>query len=148
MRVGKDAGVAKILVDEDSVGRNQRGASSDSTKNAKHAGMGALVTPWHVITCAHVVNLAIGRDKADTRKPSRPVNVVFPLSSDPSTIVPAHVVKWYEFDPKKISDIAVLQLDMDPPSDTGLAVFGLIRSALDTDELSVFGALGGQPTVR
>lgn len=143
MKVGKDAGVSRILVTGD-LQQDRREAAGNSTKNPKHAGMGVLVTPRHVFTCAHVVNVALGRARADTRPPGRPVQVVFPLSSDPSAAVSAHVIKWYAIDHKETPDVAVLELGADAPESVGVAAFGLARSPLDADELSVFGTLSGQ----
>jgi hypothetical protein len=140
MKVGKDAGVAKILISDDA----SQMASGDTSKKSRHAGMGALVTPRHVVTCAHVVNVALGQAKTNTRRPRRPVNVVFPLSSSPSATISARVIKWYEVGHATTSDVALLELDADAPNGAGVAVFGLVQLPLDADELSVFGTLGGQ----
>ena len=44
-------------------------------------GLGFLVTERHIITCAHVVNVALGRDPREQRKPgdNARVQVEFPL---------------------------------------------------------------------
>jgi hypothetical protein len=126
MRTGKDAGVAKILIESDSPQRDRRGAPGRPVEDRKHAGMGALVDPRHVITCAHVVNVALEEAKNNTRKPTRLVRVVFPLSADPS-VVTAQVVEWYPVGNKSIADVAVLEFDEDAPADVGITVFGLIR---------------------
>jgi hypothetical protein len=51
MHQGKEAGIAKVLLGEGVTGRPP----------AKHAGMGIVVGPRHVLTCAHVVNTAAGQ---------------------------------------------------------------------------------------
>ena len=38
-------------------------------------GLGVLVSSQHVLTCAHVVNLALAQDKSAQAKPDEPVAV-------------------------------------------------------------------------
>src|SRR5262245_32883649 len=39
-------------------------------KGEGHVGMAIVVDPWHLITCCHVVNLALGREEMlDPRSP-------------------------------------------------------------------------------
>ena len=140
MRTGKDAGIVKILMGIDAP-LEERGAPNRRIE--KHAGMGALVDRRHVITCAHVVNVAIGEAKKSDPKPTQSIGIVFPLSVDRS-IVTGQVVEWYPVGGQSVSDVAVVELSTDAPADVGITVFGLINRPLDGDELSVFGTPGGQ----
>jgi len=42
-------------------------------------GAGFLVTPQHIITCAHVVNTALGRNEQTTDLPTAEIVLDFPL---------------------------------------------------------------------
>jgi WD40 repeat protein/type II secretory pathway predicted ATPase ExeA len=63
------------------------------TKAATAAGIGALVTERHIITCAHVVNVALGRDHTSQDKPTELVTVDFPLLAEVPT-VQARITLW------------------------------------------------------
>ncbi len=85
-------------------------------------GGGFLVSQHHIITCAHVVNLAFRRSKSDTDKPDGEITLDFPLIA-PDHTLKAKVIAWYpedEFPNRsgKPQDIAVLKLkeDEDPPA--------------------------------
>ena len=41
-------------------------------------GGGFLVSGRHIVTCAHVVNLAVRRSKSDTDKPDGEITLDFP----------------------------------------------------------------------
>jgi WD40 repeat protein len=56
-------------------------------------GLGALVGPRHVITCAHVVNAALGLDLRSQDRPDSPVRITFPLLSD--SLLTATVASWH-----------------------------------------------------
>lgn len=55
-------------------------------------GVGALVTERHLVTCAHVVNAALGLDARQQSQPTEPVTLDFPLVG-PSTFR-ATVEQW------------------------------------------------------
>src|SRR5262245_1007612 len=81
-------------------------------------GGGFLVSESHIITCAHVVNLAIRRSKSDTDKPDGEIALDFPLIASDRKLK-AEVIEW--FPPEglhdltgKPQDIAVLKLIEDP----------------------------------
>jgi hypothetical protein len=61
---------------------------------ARAAGVGFLVAERHILTCAHVVNLALGRDERAPDRPSEQdfVYVEFPLAD--GAICRAHVERW------------------------------------------------------
>jgi NB-ARC domain/WD domain, G-beta repeat/Trypsin-like peptidase domain len=82
-------------------------------------GGGFLVSERHIITCAHVVNLAIRRTKSNTDKPDGEITLDFPLIA-PDRKLKAKVMEWFpeeEFPnlSGKPQGIAVLELKEDPP---------------------------------
>ncbi len=107
---------------------------------ADHAGMGLLISPLLVLTCAHVVNAALGRDLASQVRPisSDTVDVLFPfaLGSKP---LKARVVDWAP--PKEFSgDSALLELEHSAPADAGLGTFSVVApDQLTGSKVSVFG---------
>src|SRR5262245_32936814 len=75
-------------------------------------GGGFLVSECHIITCAHVVNLAVRRSKSNTDKPEGEIGLDFPLI-DSDQKLKAEVIEWFppeEFHnlTGKPQDIAVL----------------------------------------
>src|SRR5262245_60743061 len=77
-------------------------------------GGGFLVSDRHIITCAHVVNLAVNRSKSNTDKPNGEITLDFPLITADQKLK-AEVVGW--FPPEELrnltgkpQDIAVLAL--------------------------------------
>lgn len=69
------------------------------------AGIGFLVTERHIVTCAHVVNVALGRDPREQSKPDDNVRVQieFPKlgSADGAPSRVCEVLKWV---PPPLSD--------------------------------------------
>src|SRR3954468_19933691 len=72
-------------------------------------GGGFLVDPSHVITCAHVVARALGKDLSDGRGPDGTVLVDFPLVA-PAVSVQARVEVWQPVGPDDRGDVAVLSI--------------------------------------
>jgi len=129
-RYGRSAGVAAI-------------ASGD-----RHVGMAMVLSPRSVLTCAHVVNEALGHDGASTPKPSRLIRIVFPLAAVQSARL-ASVSKWIPVQRgNKPGDVALLMLaddeaDIDP--DVGIADFADVTGrTIDQDRLGVYGIRGGE----
>lgn len=121
-----EAGVARILVRQD---------------NSCHAGMAIVVGRRHVLTCAHVLNVAVGRPEVTRAPPpSGKIGVSFPFSirKEPieGTVVPE---AWYPVGPEPIADIAVLELEEDIPEDVGITIFAQVYRAIEKDPLSVYG---------
>ncbi|MGH3839558.1 MAG: trypsin-like peptidase domain-containing protein, partial [Pseudonocardiaceae bacterium] len=56
------------------------------------AGVGVLVGPQEILTCAHVVNIALGRDPAAQDQPTGEVTVEFAVSDGPT--LRARVQRW------------------------------------------------------
>ena len=106
-------------------------------------GVGALVTERHVVTCAHVVNAALGLDARQQRQPDGLVRLDFPLAG-PSTLT-ATVERWLP-PPREGAtgdDIAGLVLEH-APEGTAAA-----RLAVDVPRpgrtVRVFGYPAGRP---
>jgi Trypsin-like peptidase domain len=81
-------------------------------------GCGLLVEKQHVLTCAHVLALAIpGVDGGQSKKPSETVRVVFPFQDFSS--IDASVVLWKPVREQPpldlVEDIALLSLEQSPP---------------------------------
>lgn len=94
-----------------------RGLARVRGRSGQIAGAGCLVLPRTVLTCAHVVEKALGRQYPK----SRPVDAVlidFPHCSDIKP-VKATVAKdgWFPVDRER-GDVAVLELHADPPPDS------------------------------
>jgi len=136
-RAAKAAGIANLV-----------------TKKDEHVGMGMLVGKRHVLTCAHVVNAACGRDAdatatnkkldADFRK--QKVEIRFPMMpvSDGHTRI-GKIIAWRDVGETPLDDIAVLELDKDAPSEAGQVLLADVSGhSLDGDRLSVFGIAPGR----
>ncbi len=122
-QTGKYAGIAKIL----------------AVKGSDHSGMGILVDRRHVITCAHVVSIALNRKWDSMEQPAATVPVSFPMLGD-ALVIQAKVVKWCAPGPQPQDDIAVLELEREAPESAGIAELATITGMpLDHDALSVFG---------
>src|SRR5262245_18050314 len=90
------------------------------TPSDEIVGGGFLVSERHIITCAHVVNLAFRRSKSNPDKPDREITLDFPLIASGQKLK-ADVIEW--FPPEELhhltgkpQDIAVLKLIEDPPA--------------------------------
>jgi hypothetical protein len=135
-----DAGLAQVMV--------------GSTEQA--SGMAFMVSAHVAVTCAHVVNVALGREMHD-RSPLPPeavVRVRFPLAEDishddGSYDLPERKAKVLKFKPPgrlPADDIALLSLTEAAPPEVGQSVLAEIREVtLDRDELGVFGPPAGSP---
>ena len=84
-------------------------------------GAGFFVSDRHIVTCAHVVNAALGRGHYEARKPVDSVWLDFPLADDLAAIS-GLVCCWHTAvrDSRK-GDIAVLELTDEPPAATAPA---------------------------
>ncbi len=131
---GRNAGVARIV----------------STEGGRHVGMGIVVGPRCVLTCAHVVNLAMGSDGKAVPRPTRPLQLAFPLLPELSPRL-AEVTAWHPVGRDgRPGDLAVLTLVADEPDiddRVGVARLADVTGRLtDDDPLSVYGLLHRQPT--
>lgn len=95
---------------------------TDDKDPRRPVGAGFLVTPEHVITCAHVINDALGRKLNATAPPEVEVLLDFPLLNNPP-LLRARILHWFpvreEAAVGELEDIAVLELlpDIPPPSE-------------------------------
>jgi len=143
MLLGRYAGIAKLLISGGPILDDVTGVSIDN------AGMGILVDPRHVLTCAHVVNTALHNDPEETARPTRKVKVVFPLlkahlhAKGKVVELKGGIAAWFPMGGEPVGDVAVIELDEDAPADVGLAK--IIRSGLtlDGNPLHVFGCPAG-----
>jgi hypothetical protein len=136
MQQGKEAGIAKVLIAGGPVRDQVTG------RLVLNAGMGIVVDSRHVLTCAHVVNTAIGRALDAATHPESKVSIVFPLSvsDDP---IEGKVAEWHPIASKPVADVAVIELDKDVPEDVGLAKFARVSQRVDSGLLLVFGYRAG-----
>ena len=82
-------------------------------------GTGFLVSKTTVLTCAHVISAALDTDEDIPISPAKKVLLDFPLVA-PNHKLAAHVCLWQLPQPNG-GDIAVLQLESDPPNGTKVA---------------------------
>jgi WD40 repeat protein len=83
--------------------------------DGKPAGAGFLVTERHVLTCAHVVNAAVGAVGDETARPVVPVQVQFPLSES-TDLLEATVTGWVPIGTGRADDLALLELAVEAPA--------------------------------
>ena len=131
MHQERDAGIAKVLLGD-----------APESGALVHAGMGIVVGPRHVLTCAHVVNTAVGQAIDSVVRPDRSVAVEFP-HSESKHAAEGKVVVWYPIGAEPVEDVAVIELNVDVPPDVGVATFAADGGTLDGDPLVVFGFRAG-----
>jgi WD40 repeat protein len=89
------------------------------TAGGTPVGIGALVGDRHILTCAHVVNAALGRDPKDQAKPDGTVELDFPFAPRTGGLLRARVVCWVPppADGRAGDDIAGLELTTETAPD-------------------------------
>ena len=110
------------------------------------AGVGALVGERRIVTCAHVVNAALGLHPLAQERPDGVVSVDFPLAAPDGDPLIATVVAWVP-PPRPGAagdDVAGLLLTDDPPAGTAPAKLG-VEAARAGQPLRVFGYPGKPP---
>ncbi len=134
MPQARELGIAKLLITGDPVNDPVTG------RPVTNAGMGIVVGPRHVLTCAHVANTAARQPVDAAARPGQKISVVFPLSASAR---PAEgcLVAWHPMGAGTVGDIAVLELEAEVLTDVGVARFA--REALDGHRLMVFGFRAG-----
>lgn len=107
-----------------------------------HVGMGVLLTPSHILTCAHVVNSALGRDEYEGSAPDPdvPITVSFPILEDAKQMQ-ALILDWSAPGMAGL-DCAVLELSEPAPVSVGISILS-IASEYDLldDKISIYGSL-------
>ena len=106
-------------------------------------GGGALIAGARIVTCAHVINAALGRPVGEAGRPAEPVALDFPLQDvDP---VAGEVVAWCPPGELGEGDLAVVRID--PAVAGGLAPMELsARDPAADEDLALFGFPQRRPT--
>lgn len=113
-------------------------------RGGSHVGMGILIGPSHVLTCAHVVNSAIGRPKMAGTAPDRECVVHMELPLLGETLRGSGIVGWKAPDLQRTGDLAMIELSQEAPSEAGLAIIADVAGmSIRGDQLRVFGYRGG-----
>lgn len=126
---GREHGIVRVLV-KNSVGGG-------------HAGMGILVSPTLILTCAHVINASLGRpnNSKETINEGTRIPVAFPISDASGSSVTAKVVAWNTPN-QDGGDCAMLELTKPAPVEAGVSVLSVVdKLDLSVNELSVYGCL-------
>ncbi|MTJ09560.1 trypsin-like peptidase domain-containing protein [Anabaena sp. UHCC 0204] len=109
-------------------------------------GAGFLVSKHHLLTCAHVVTAALGIPPDTQKEPDGIIELDFPLIA-PGEKVTAKVVFWQGLTGKKGEDIAGLQLEDIPPTETN-PVKLISTLDLNNHEFETFGFPDGYKNGR
>ncbi|MCI5162845.1 MAG: hypothetical protein D3917_12685, partial [Candidatus Electrothrix sp. AX5] len=121
-----DSSLVRILIDD----QEPRSA----------VGAGFLITPQHILTCAHVVNAALRRNEYAADQPDVEVFLDFPLLNNRS-LLRAKILRWFPVQEKsavgEIEDIAVLELLSEEPLSAEIQPAPIAR--LDSEGKSFFG---------
>src|SRR5687767_8356614 len=80
-----------------------------SAVDGRPAGMGIIITPRYVVTCAHVVNASLGRRPEMSAFPVEKVEVRFPFAGTATRT--AEVIGWQPMNQCPEYDVAVLELE-------------------------------------
>jgi TIR domain-containing protein/trypsin-like peptidase len=117
-------------------------------RDGQPAGVGMLVAERRIMTCAHVVNTALGRSSGEQGKPDGVVKVDFPLAAPDRDPVRATVAAWLA--PPQAGtageDIAGLELVEGDETPTGTEPGHLaVEVPRPGRELQVFGYPGDPP---
>ncbi|MFC7380766.1 trypsin-like peptidase domain-containing protein [Sphaerisporangium rhizosphaerae] len=85
-------------------------------------GAGVLIDDRHVLTCAHVVNAALGRHATERSRPAEPVELDFPIAAGGARFR-AWVTDdgWFPIEDDERGDVAILELRITPPDGTAPA---------------------------
>jgi len=85
------------------------------SKSGQVVGAGFLVSPQHILTCAHVVDDALGISRNTVEMPAETISLDFPRVT-PGRILQARVVFWRPVNPSELEeDIAGLELESPLP---------------------------------
>lgn len=111
-------------------------------------GAGCLVTPHHVVTCAHVVDVALARDRGSREKPQEAIDLDFAFAAGPRGRI-GTVTGWWPYteaaDPPcdGLTDLAVLWLESIPSSARPAMLAG--SAAVEDLRFETFGFPAGHP---
>ena len=91
--------------------RLDRAIARISKADGEVVGAGFWVSPGYVMTCAHVVNDALGLKDDSSVQPIESISVVFPLSEKEVGVFQAEIILWLPVDRNTSQqDIAILKL--------------------------------------
>jgi hypothetical protein len=139
-RFGRTAGIAKLL-------RRNNPVNDSAGYGIEYAGMGIVIDPGHVATCAHVVNMALGRDPVSSARPDEEVSMVFPFSERQNSFR-GRIEKWKPVDGRPDGDIALIRLAENVSPDVGIASVAERDLSDDLDRILVYGmSSSGKATV-
>jgi hypothetical protein len=123
------------------------------TADGARAGVGVLVGDRHILTCAHVVNVTLGRPADTQDQPDQTVHVDFPLAGSTEPL-PARVVRWVP--PPVLTrtgapvragdDIAGLELTAGRPPEAAIKARLAVEPARRADGCGCTAALPTAPT--
>jgi hypothetical protein len=117
------------------------GIAEIKTAQGQHVGMAFLVSPRLLVTCAHVVNEALGRPPWWQEAPAgdEHIQVIFPIAVNRPQLR-AHCLKWRNPGATPLDDLAVLELEADAPEASGTTILADIQSHdLSNNTLNIFG---------
>jgi hypothetical protein len=112
----------------------------------EHVGMAIVIDDNRVLTCAHVINLALSLPVNSEKKPSEEISVIFPFSGSGSRI-PATVEHWCP-PSERPGDIAILQLAEKVPPDISPVQFARDNLSLTNERLRTCGYSKNASTIR
>jgi Trypsin-like peptidase domain len=106
----------------------------------KVVGFGFLATNNQILTCSHVVNMALKRPKINAR-PSETIEIDFPFIA-PNSIIPVRVVRWQSV---KEGDVATLEPDEDLPARVSAALLSPLNASFTGREVQIYGPSPSDP---
>lgn len=113
-----------------------------TNESMDHVGMGVLLSPTRLLTCAHVVNAALDRDQYEISAPDPEalVTVSFPIL-DNALEMKARVLDWSAPGTAGL-DCTVLELTQPAPKSVGISILSVVpgEDLLD-DTMSLYGSL-------
>lgn len=122
------------------------------TKNTSYVGVGILVSLKHILTCAHVVNGALGRPNLGQEQPTESIYLDFPYAAS-GQVFSAKVIFWQPVQQNQAvlrkmgGDIAVLELDELAPLQAKPSQLKLVSAnELRNHPFEVFGVPVGNPS--
>ena len=117
--------------------------------NGRVVGAGFLVSHRHVMTCAHVINAAVGQKPSSPSEPHQAIPLDFPLVAS-GNILKGRVLRWFpvqpsaSISPETSADMALLELENLLPE--GTQPLRLVKAEnLWKHPFRVFGFPEGQP---
>ena len=114
-------------------------------------GIGVLVSEQHIITCAHVVNMALGLEVLEQERPTKDVIIDFPFLTSTRTRIARKVRAYVECwipPPREGAagdDIAGLRLIDGPAPEGAIAARFAVESPRQGHKVRVFGSPRGRP---